>query len=78
MTIRGWNEGAPPSSIFLHQGNKQAEWLVSLVNTNKNRKMIEYIRGELTDLTPALATIEAAGVGYGLNISLNTYTSIQG
>ena len=40
--------------------------------------MIEYIRGELTDLTPALATIEAAGVGYGLNISLNTYTSIQG
>jgi Holliday junction DNA helicase RuvA len=40
--------------------------------------MIEYIRGELTELTPALATVEAAGVGYGLNISLNTYTSIQG
>lgn len=40
--------------------------------------MIEYIRGELTDLTPALATIEAAGVGFGLNISLNTYTAVQG
>ncbi len=40
--------------------------------------MIEYIRGELTELTPALATVEAAGVGYGLNISLNTYTAIQG
>ena len=40
--------------------------------------MIEYIKGELTELTPALATVEAAGVGYGLNISLNTYTSIQG
>ena len=40
--------------------------------------MIEYIKGELTELTPALATIEAAGVGYGLNISLNTYTSVQG
>ena len=40
--------------------------------------MIEYIKGELTDLTPALATIEAAGVGYGLNISLNTYSAIQG
>ena len=40
--------------------------------------MIEYIRGELADLTPALATIEACGVGYGLNISLNTYSSIQG
>ena len=40
--------------------------------------MIEYIKGELTELTPALATIEAGGVGYGLNISLNTYSSIQG
>ncbi len=40
--------------------------------------MIEYIRGELTELTPAMATIEAGGVGYGLNISLNTYSAIQG
>ncbi len=40
--------------------------------------MIEYIKGELTDLTPALATIEAGGIGYGLNISLNTYSAIQG
>jgi Holliday junction DNA helicase RuvA len=39
--------------------------------------MIEYIRGELTDLTPTLATVEANGVGYGLGISLNTYTTIQ-
>lgn len=40
--------------------------------------MIEYIRGELTDLTPALAVVETAGVGYALNISLNTYSAIQG
>ena len=38
--------------------------------------MIEYIKGELTDLTPALATIEVAGIGYGLNISLNTFSAI--
>ena len=40
--------------------------------------MIEYIKGELTELTPALATVETAGVGYGLNISLNTFSAVQG
>ena len=40
--------------------------------------MIEYIKGELAELTPALAVVEAYGVGYALNISLNTYTAIQG
>ena len=40
--------------------------------------MIEYIKGELTELTPTMAVVEAAGVGYALNISLNTYTGIQG
>lgn len=40
--------------------------------------MIEYIRGELADLSPALAVVDANGVGYALNISLNTYTAIQG
>ena len=39
--------------------------------------MIEYIRGELTDITPAMAVVEAAGVGYALSISLNTFTAIQ-
>lgn len=39
--------------------------------------MIEYIKGELTEVTPATATVEAHGVGYLLNISLNTYTAIQ-
>lgn len=40
--------------------------------------MIDYIKGKLAELTPAQAVIEAAGVGYALNISLNTYTAIQG
>ena len=40
--------------------------------------MIEYIKGEVADLTPALAVIEAAGVGYALNISLYTYSALQG
>ena len=40
--------------------------------------MIEYIKGTLTELSPALAVVEACGVGYALNISLTTYTKIQG
>ena len=40
--------------------------------------MIEYIKGELVELTPAQAIIETGGVGYALSISLNTYTALQG
>lgn len=39
--------------------------------------MIEYLKGNLVDIAPAYAVIEVHGVGYGLNISLNTYTAIQ-
>ena len=40
--------------------------------------MITYIRGILDELTPTQAILEAHGVGYLLNISLNTYTALQG
>ena len=40
--------------------------------------MIEYVRGILDELTPTQATVECHGVGYLLNISLNTYTALQG
>lgn len=40
--------------------------------------MIEYIKGQLTELTPATATVETAdGTGYLLNISLNTFSSLE-
>ncbi len=40
--------------------------------------MIEYIKGTIADLTPATATIDTGGVAYLLNISINTYTALQG
>lgn len=40
--------------------------------------MISYVNGQISELNPAMAVIEANGVGYGLLISLNTYTHLQG
>ena len=40
--------------------------------------MLEYIRGGLAELSPATAVIDCNGLGYAVNISLNTYAAIQG
>lgn len=40
--------------------------------------MIEFVRGTLDELTPATAVIDCNGVGYLLNISLNTFSAIRG
>ena len=40
--------------------------------------MIEYIRGGLAELSPATVIIDCNGLGYAVNISLNTYAAIQG
>ncbi|MCQ2346951.1 MAG: Holliday junction branch migration protein RuvA [Paludibacteraceae bacterium] len=39
--------------------------------------MIDYIKGNLTELYPTYAVIEAAGVGYAVNISLPTFTALS-
>jgi Holliday junction DNA helicase RuvA len=38
--------------------------------------MIEYIKGILTELNPTEAVIDAAGVGYGIAITLPTYSAL--
>ena len=38
--------------------------------------MIDYIKGKITELTPANVVIEATGIGYFINISLTTYTAL--
>ena len=40
--------------------------------------MIEYIKGQLAELNPTMAVIEAAGVGYAINIALPTYSALVG
>ena len=39
--------------------------------------MYDYIKGQLDRLTPAAAVVEAGGVGYYINISLQTFSSIE-
>ena len=50
----------------------------SLNNSNLYFIMIEYIKGEISDLTPTYCVLETNGIGYMLNISLVTYQELQG
>ena len=40
--------------------------------------MYEFISGKLVELSPAYAVIEAGGIGYQINISLNTFALLEG
>ena len=39
--------------------------------------MIDYLSGQLTEITPTSAIVECGGIGYEVNISLIDFTSIQ-
>ena len=40
--------------------------------------MIEYIKGEIEELSPAQMIMDCNGIGYELNISLTTYSAFNG
>jgi holliday junction DNA helicase RuvA len=40
--------------------------------------MINYIKGTITEINPASVTIETGGIGYLVQISVNTYTKLDG
>jgi Holliday junction DNA helicase RuvA len=40
--------------------------------------MIDYIKGQIAELTPTATTIECNSIGYQIHISLNTYGAING
>ena len=50
----------------------------ALAQAYYDENMIEYIKGILTELNPTEAVIEAAGVGYGVAITLPTYSALVG
>ena len=40
--------------------------------------MLDYIKGEIVELTPASVVIETCGLGYIAHISLNSYSALNG
>ncbi len=39
--------------------------------------MIDYITGKVTELNPAMVVVECNGIGYSINISLNTFSALE-
>ena len=40
--------------------------------------MIDYIKGEITELAPTRMVLECGNIGYEINISLNTFSAMSG
>lgn len=40
--------------------------------------MIDYIKGEITQITPTFLTMETGGIGYLINISVTTFSKLEG
>lgn len=48
-----------------------------MIHTNSSN-MIDYISGNIAELSPTLLVIDNHGIGYGLEISLQTYEAFEG
>jgi Holliday junction DNA helicase RuvA len=40
--------------------------------------MIDYIKGAITQITPTFLTLECGGIGYFVNISISTFSKLEG
>ena len=39
--------------------------------------MIDYIKGTITQINPTFITLETGGIGYFINISVNTFSKLE-
>jgi Holliday junction DNA helicase RuvA len=40
--------------------------------------MIDYIKGSITQITPTFITLETGGIGYFINVSVTTFSKLEG
>jgi Holliday junction DNA helicase RuvA len=40
--------------------------------------MIDYIKGSITQITPTFITLETGGIGYMINVSVHTFSKLEG
>ena len=40
--------------------------------------MLDYIKGDITQITPTFLTLETGGLGYFINISITTFSKLEG
>jgi Holliday junction DNA helicase RuvA len=40
--------------------------------------MIDYIKGSITQITPTFITLETGGIGYFINVSITTFSKLEG
>ena len=55
----------------------QLKYLFLIFRTNDECRMIAYIAGKFAYKNPAVVFVDVQGIGYEVNISLNTYSRIQ-
>ena len=76
MYIRAYTRNKPANlvkTIFL-----LTDFIIILQRTDNTKLMIDYIKGQITELSPTEVILETYGIGYRILISLQTYEGLNG
>ena len=74
--IRAYTRNKPANlvkTIFL-----LTDFIIILQRTDNTKLMINYIKGQITELSPTEVILETYGIGYRILISLQTYEGLNG